>query len=91
MLLEFIILVMPVSILIIKVMEWTGDYLILTFFLCTAFVKLFLVIVHPILIAPLFSTITELPEWLDPIKTFLYEECEKVNIDITNLKYEESF
>ncbi len=53
--LEFILMVVPVSLLIIKMMEWTENYIILAFFLCTAIVKLCIVYLYPIICLPMFS------------------------------------
>lgn len=53
--LEFVILVVPVSLLIIKMMEWTENYIVLAFFCCTAIVKLSIVYLYPIICLPLFS------------------------------------
>lgn len=43
MLLEYILLVMPVVMLIVKTMQWSGDFIVLTFFLSTAFIKLLII------------------------------------------------
>ena len=60
MLLEYILLSAPVILLIVKVMQWSGDYLILVFFLATGLVKLFLMWMYPRVISPLFSAYEDL-------------------------------
>ena len=62
MLIEYILLPIPVVLFIVKVMEWTGDYLILVFFCATGLVKIFLMWVYPRVIAPLFSAYVDLGE-----------------------------
>ena len=67
--LVFLLMALPVILLIVKVMEWTdGPYLILVFFLSSAIIKLLMIVVYPILIAPLTGKIQPLPHWADPIK-----------------------
>ena len=68
MVIEFILIPLPVVLLIVKVMEWSGDYLVLVLFLTTALVKVLLMYVHPMLISPLFSHFEELGEWADGLK-----------------------
>ena len=63
MILEFVILHVPLILLIVKVMEWTGDYLVLAFLLATAVVKIVILKLYPMLIMPLFSSFEELPSW----------------------------
>ncbi len=89
--LEFVLMVMPVSLLIIKMMEWTENYIVLAFFLCTAIVKLCIVYLYPIIILPLFSEVTELPFWADPIKVFIKKECMQVGFKSENIFFEDSF
>ena len=60
MLIEYILLPIPVTLFIVKIMEWTGDYLILVFFGTTGLVKIFLMWVYPRLIAPIFSSYEDL-------------------------------
>ena len=63
MLVEWIIIPVPLILFIVKVMEWSGDYLILVFFLVTGIVKLVILYLYPRLIAPLFSSYDQLPEY----------------------------
>ena len=53
MLLEFAILNLPVFVLVVKVMEWSGDNLVLAFFLSTTLVEVIIIWLHPRLIQPL--------------------------------------
>ena len=55
-LIEFLFIHLPLTLLIVLVIEWSGDYLVLAFFLATAIVKLILCYVHPLLIDPLTSS-----------------------------------
>jgi len=76
MLAEFVLMVMPVALLVVKVMQWTGDYLVLVFFLCTSAVTISIRLVYPRLIEPLFSTHEELPEWMSPLRFHIVYEAE---------------
>ena len=80
MLLEYILLPIPVILFIVKVMEWSGDYLILVFFCATGLVKLFLMWVYPRLIAPIFSKYEDLGSiaYAMEIMPFVQETCKNV-------------
>ena len=73
MLLEYILLPIPVILFIVKVMEWTGNYLVLVFFCVTGLVKLFLMWVYPRVIAPIFSSYENLDsvDYARPILPFI--------------------
>ena len=62
MLLEFILLPLPIFILVVKVMEWSGESLVLAFFLCTTLVEVIIIWLHPRLIRPLTQSLHPLPE-----------------------------
>ena len=87
MVLQNFLLVTPVCLLIVKVMEWSGDWLVLVFFLCTFIVKLVIIYAYPILIAPLFSSIEKLPSWVDPIRFYLEDEAHRVGFEPENILY----
>ena len=78
MLLEYILLTVPIILFIIKVMEWSGDYLILVFFLATGLVKLFIMWMYPRLISPLFSAYEDLSSvpYTKDIIPFINWACE---------------
>jgi len=77
MLIEFLLIIMPVALLVVKVMQWTGNYVVLAFFLCTAAVTLLVKLIYPRLIEPLFSTNEELPEWMSPLRFHIVHEAER--------------
>ena len=80
MLLEYILLPIPVILFIVKIMEWSGDYLILVFFCATGLVKLFLMWVYPRLIAPIFSKYEDLRDidYALEIMPYVQETCKNV-------------
>jgi len=55
------LLPLPVFLLIVKVMEWSQDYLVLVFFLATAFVELIIIWLYPKVIHPLTADMQPLP------------------------------
>ena len=55
MLVEYVLLVVPVTAFVIKVIEYSGDYLLLSFFFGTFAVELVIMYVYPRLIEPLFA------------------------------------
>ena len=91
MIIEFIILVLPVVLLVVKVMEWSGNYLVLVFFLSTAIVKLLLSYVYPVLIAPLFASYEDLPAWAKEIRPFIETEAIAAGLNPNNVLLESSF
>ena len=91
MVIEFIIIQLPVVLLIVKVMEWSGNYLVLVFFLTTALVKVLLMYVHPLLISPLFSHYDELGEWADGLRAAIKEEVQAVGLNPDKVRLETSF
>ena len=68
MVLEHILLAIPLILLIVKVMEWSGNYVSLVFFLATGFVKFTILWIYPKVIMPLFASYEELPSYTDCIK-----------------------
>ena len=61
-LVQDLLLPMPVFLLIVKVVEWSGDYLTLVFFLATAFVEMIILWLYPRLIKPLTAKMTPLAD-----------------------------
>lgn len=61
-LLMFILMPVPVFALIVKVMEWTGDYLVLAFLLATTLVEMVIIWLYPKVINPLMASTSPLPE-----------------------------
>ena len=84
-------LIMPVILLIVKVMQWSGDYLVLVFLFATALVKYIMMWLYPKLIMPLFSTFEELPEYAAPIIPAIKDEAEKANCNPDKIYLEKSF
>ena len=93
MVLEFTLMTLPVVLLIVKVMEWTGDYLILAFFLSTALVKIIVMYIYPLLIRPLFSQFEELGDWTGNVfRDAITEEAKAAGLNATkDIKLEKSF
>ena len=61
--------------LIVKVMEWSGNYLPLVFFLCVGLGKMVILYIYPMVIQPLFSTQEELPEYATPLRIYIIKEA----------------
>ena len=62
MLVEFIMLPLPVFCFIVKVIEWSGDYIWLSFLGATAIVELVIVWLYPRVIKPLTSAKKPMPD-----------------------------
>ena len=62
MLVEFIMLPLPVFCFVAKVIEWSGDYIWLSFLVATSIVELFLVWIYPRVIKPLTSSKKPMPD-----------------------------
>ena len=77
--------------LIVKVMEWSGNFLPLVFFLSVALGKLVILYLYPMLIQPLFSTQEELPEYAAPLRIYILKEAKKVGIKDNKILLEKSF
>ena len=75
MLVEFILLPVPVFLLIVKVMEWSQDYLVLVFFLATALVEIIIIWLYPKVINPLFADMKPLPENYGLLREEVYQMC----------------
>lgn len=91
MILEHLILIMPVVLLIVKVMQWTGNYLVLVFLLATALVKLMLTWIYPKLIMPLFSSFEDLPDYVNPILPTIKDEAVYAKCNPDKIFLERSF
>ena len=68
MVLEHILLAIPLVLLIVKVMEWSGNYVSLVFLLATGLVKFIILFIYPKIIMPLFATYEDLPSYVDCIR-----------------------
>ena len=90
MIMEFILIVIPVIFLIAKVMEWSGDYLVLVFFLTTAVVKIFLSYIYPLVIMPMTSSTEDLPGYADKLRPFISKISEKAEFNPEVLLLEKS-
>ena len=66
--LEHILLAVPLVLLVVKVMEWSGNYVSVVFLLATGLVKFILLWIYPKVIMPLFATYDDLPGYTDCIK-----------------------
>ena len=62
MLVEFIMLPLPVFCFVAKVIEWSGDYIWLSFLVATSIAELFLVWIYPRVIKPLTSSKKPMPD-----------------------------
>ena len=65
------IMVVPVVLLIVKVMEWSGQWVFLVFFGSTALVKSIMMWLYPILIVPLFSQYEPMPDYVKGLMPYL--------------------
>ena len=78
MLLEFILLPLPVFVLVVKVMEWSGENLVLAFFLSTTLVEVILIWLHPRLIRPLTESRDPLPQKFNALRHEIEKLTSKV-------------
>ena len=62
-LLEFMLTMLPIALLIVKVIEWTGNYVSIVFFCATSLVQSVMLFIYPKLIDPLQGTTSEVPEY----------------------------
>lgn len=58
---EFILLPLPLLLLVAKVDQWVGNYIILVFLLVTGVAKVGILYLYPMIIMPLFASYEELP------------------------------
>ena len=84
-------LAIPLILLIVKVMEWSGNYVSLVFLLATGLVKFILLWIYPKIIMPLFATYEDLPSYTDCIKEQIKIEATKVNCNPDKILMERSF
>ena len=75
MLTEFLLLKLPVFALIVKVIEWSGSYLVLVLFCATTFVELVIIWLYPKVIAPLTASYTALPDKYAQLKEKMQILC----------------
>ena len=78
---EFVIFNISIFMLIVWVMEWSGDYLVLVFFLATSIVKLFLCFAYPLLIEPMTSSTETLPAYADNLMKFIAKVSAKAGFN----------
>ena len=83
-------MVLPVVLLVVKVMEWSGNYLVLVFFLCTALIKFLLMYLYPLVVAPLFSSYEDLPDWASGMRGAIEEEAREAGLNPNNVLLERS-
>ena len=91
MLLEFILLPLPIFILVVKIMEWCGSYVIYAFLLGTTIVEIAIIYIYPRLIVPLTENLMPLPEKLSELKKEIENQAEKVGFPMENLFMTESY
>lgn len=66
---------LPIALLIVKVMEWTGGYIWIVFLCATSIVKLTLMYIYPRLISPLESEMLDIPEYAQKLVPFMEKEA----------------
>ena len=76
------LLPLPVFVLVVKVMEWSGDNLVLAFFFCTTLVEAIIIWLHPRLIRPLTQSLQPLPAKYDTMRL----EIENKTGDVSKLQ-----
>ena len=91
MVLEHILLAIPLVLLIVKVMEWSGNYVSLVFLLTTGLVKFAILWIYPKVIMPLFASYEDLPSYTDCIREQVKIEAKKVGCNPDTIKMERSF
>ena len=71
---QFAMMPLPVFLIVVKVTEWSGSYLILVFFLATSSVEIVVLYLYPRLIKPLTAKMRPLPE--GPLKNEIWRLAE---------------
>ena len=82
---------LPVTLLIIKVCEWSGDYLVLVFFLTTTLVELVILWAYPRFIYPLSAKLSPLPDKYDSLRSRVKELTRSQGFDMKKLLMEELY
>lgn len=90
-LLEYILLNITIFLLIVKVMEWTGDYLLLAFFFGTLIVELFVIWLFPRVIHPLTAATSPLPEKHKRLLEELEVFCDRVGFYLRDIWQEQTY
>lgn len=91
MLLEYVLLTIPVFMFIVKVQQWTGDYLVLAFFCLTSVVKGAVTWLYPRVIHPLTASKQRFPEKYRRVEEELKAVCDKVGFNMEKLWLEQSY
>ena len=91
MIVEFVMLPLPVFCLVVKVIEWSGDYVWLSFLGATAVVELFLVWLYPRVIKPLTSAKKPMPDKYGILKPEVEKLCQRVSFNVTHIWVEQSY
>ena len=91
MLVEFIFIWIPVTLLIVWMIKLTGSYLVLAFLIGTTIVKLIICYIYPLLIKPLTSSTEELPAFADKLRTFIKKEADMAGFNSNVVLLEKSF
>ena len=68
-------------ILVVKLMEWTGDSFVLACFFLTAVVELFIIWLYPRVIHPLTASKEPFPEKYNELKNEMTKLCQKVEFN----------
>ena len=85
MLIEYCILVLPVFLLIVKVQEWTGDFIVLAFFLLTAIVKGIIVWLYPKIIQPITASKSKFPEKHHRVEQEINKVCHSIGFNVDKI------
>ncbi len=85
MLIEYCLLVLPVFLLIVKVQQWTGDFLVLAFFLLTAIVKGAIVWLYPKIIHPITASKSKFPEKHNRAEQEIHKVCHSVGFNVDKI------
>lgn len=88
---QFMLSLLPIALLIVKVMEWSGNYVPLVFLCATGIVKFILLYIYPKLIMPLESSVEDIPDYAQRLLPFIQKEAKAISFDPNSIKLEKSF
>ena len=91
MLIQFILLPLPVFILVVKLLEWTGDSFVLACFLLTAIVELVIIWLYPKVIHPLTASKEPFPEKYAALREEMTNICQRVGFNADEIWLEHSY
>ena len=89
---QFMILWVPIGLFLAKVIEWTGDYLLLAIFGGTALVKLLMMYIYPKVIMPMTGSYEPLPDYThELVNKYMTPEADLIGFKPSTMKLEKTY